>query len=118
MREDPMPSAPASISFRTSSRIWASCSVVAFLSSRPITYSRIVVAPMEEATVHEMPIFFQIPQIFGEGRPLNLKFQIALGCLSPAFHFVSQGTHRIALAEDFGGHSLFDVAQAARVDDQ
>ena len=55
MSDDPTPSAPASISFRTSSRIWSSCSGVGGLSSRPTTYSRIVVAPTYDATFCATP---------------------------------------------------------------
>ena len=44
------PSAPASISSRTSARISSSCAGVACLSSSPMTCSRIVVAPMNDAT--------------------------------------------------------------------
>ncbi len=52
-----MPNAPASISRRTSSRIWSSCAGVGGLFSRPITYSRIVGAPMNDATFCEIPCF-------------------------------------------------------------
>jgi hypothetical protein len=55
MSDDPMPSAPASISRRTSARISSSCAAVGVLSSSPITCSRIVVAPMNEATFCDTP---------------------------------------------------------------
>src|SRR5260370_14355151 len=45
------------MSFRTNSRICSSCSGVGGLSSNPITYSRTVVAPRDEATLHEIPRF-------------------------------------------------------------
>ena len=50
-----MPSAPASISWRTSARISSICAGVGFLSSSPITCSRMVVAPRNDATFCDTP---------------------------------------------------------------
>src|SRR5207302_1145475 len=48
MSDVPIPSAPASISRLTSVRIWSSSLGVGARSSKPITFSRIVVAPMKD----------------------------------------------------------------------
>ena len=52
-----MPSAPASISCRTSPRIRSISAGVGARSSRPITYSRTVAAPRYEATLGATPFF-------------------------------------------------------------
>ena len=52
-----MPSAPASISCRTRARMASSSAGVGRGLSRPITCSRTVVAPMNEATLGDTPFF-------------------------------------------------------------
>src|SRR5947199_136388 len=82
-----MPSAPASISFRTSSRISSSCCAVGCLSSKPITFSRIVVAPMKQATLHDTP---RLNNFFGRG----------IGRLAHATHTITpnRDLHRASFA--------------------
>ena len=57
MSAEPIPSAPASISLRTSSRIVSSSAAVGARLSKPMTYVRSVVAPTYDATFCEMPLF-------------------------------------------------------------
>ena len=57
MSEDPIPSAPSSISRRTSARMRSISSGVGARSSCPMTYSRTVAAPMYDATLGAMPFF-------------------------------------------------------------
>ncbi len=118
MSEEPIPSAPSSIPCRTSARIWSSCSGVGFRSSRPITCSRIVVAPMNEAT------FVETPRFSSSRRYSASVVQVMSYLMSPhlldqaCLHAVVERAHRAALAEDLERDALADVALRASVHEQ
>ena len=110
-----MPRAPSFISRCTSSRIACSCAVVAGLSSRPMTCSRSVAAPMNDAKFGVTPRFSRssmpscsVDHSMGYFRspwPASRRVRIGVGDRS----------HRVALAEYFGRHSLLDVAHRSTV---
>ena len=56
MSAEPMPKAPSSIACFTSARIESSSAAVGGRSSKPITFSRIVVAPTNDPTFVAMPL--------------------------------------------------------------
>ena len=96
--EVPIPSAPASISFRTSSRISSSCSGVGCLSSYPITYSRIVVAPMNDATLHDTPRFSRYCRYSASVFPVGCRIDVGLLANFVLAHPIVHRPHRFAFA--------------------
>src|SRR2546430_14679085 len=104
MSDVPMPNAPASISLRTSSRIWSSCSGVGCLSSKPITYSRMVVAPINDATLHDT--LLEVLQVLRERIPFDVVFDVDLLTNHVLAHAIIHRTHRFALPHDLSGYAL------------
>ena len=91
---------------------------VGFWSSRPMTCSRIVVAPTNEATFGETPRFSSSRRY--SASVVHVMSYLMSPCSStmPLLHRVVERAHRAAFAEDLERHALADVALRAAVGEQ